>query len=282
MELNELKAWQSLDDKERADLAEYVKNRFEGVEPHEAEGFDLIGEWKRLAALSEITGAADVINKKLTAKLPIEFHSPEGVRLEIYDSLAGEIPIIYADDPRDFESLVTHIIYKGKRPENIGQTGASFVSGKTTRFIILSGKPYSNVPASEIGVDESDWAEKSMTLRRSHECTHYYTKQVFGISNNILHDELMADFIGLYDAFGFYKAEWFLRFMGVIEGSGGRLIVYTKDLSDNAKAAVSELLEAAAKGLEIWSQSEGFKSLSNAERINKMCHAGIIGMTKIN
>ena len=121
-----------------------------------------------------------------------------------------------------------------------------------------------------------------MLRRRSHECTHYYTKQVFGISNNILHDELMADFIGLHDAFGFYKAEWFLRFMGVIEGSGGRLVVYTEALSERVKQAVTELLTNAAYGLENWSQSEGFEKLTNAERINIMCRAGILDMAKMN
>lgn len=277
MELNELKSWQSLSEQDRAALAGYVENRFEGIEPHPAESFEFIGVWKKLAMLSELTGAAAVINKKVTPKLPVEFCSPESVRLEIYDSIAGEIPIIYADDPRDFEALVTNIIYKGKRPENLSRTGASFASGKTSRFIILSSKPYSNVPAAELGLEEKDWAERSMTLRRSHECTHYYTKQVFGITNNILHDELIADFIGLYDAFGFYRAEWFLRFMGVINGSGGRLVVYTEGLSDNAKAAVSELLTAAAEGLERWSHTDEFKSLDNAGRINKLCRLGLLG-----
>ena len=59
--------------------------------------------------------------------------------------------------------------------------------------------------------NEKDWCEKSLLLRQAHECTHYLTKQTYGISNNILHDEIMADFIGMYEAFGFYKAEWFQR-----------------------------------------------------------------------
>lgn len=39
--------------------------------------------------------------------------------------------------------------------------------------------------------------------------------------------------MGLYDAFGFYKADWFLRFRGVIEGNGKRLDIYTEGLSPN-------------------------------------------------
>ncbi len=278
MDINSLTAKYELSDNEAKELEGYIANRFEGIEPHKCETFEFIGVWKKLAALGGIIGAAEVINKKLTAKLPIDFKNPDGIKLEIYDSLAGEIPIIYADDPQDFESLVVNIVYKGRRPENIGQTGASFISGNTTRLIILSSKPYSNVPACELSLDEKDWARRSMLIRRSHECTHYYTKQAFGISNNILHDELMADFIGLYDTFGFYKAEWFLRFMGVIEGSGGRMAVYTSGLSVSVTNAVAELLTAAAYGLEKWSESEQFSVLSQAGRINEMCRLGITGM----
>lgn len=88
----------------------------------------------------------------------------------------------------------------------------------------------------------------------------------------------MADFMGLYDAFGFYKADWFLRFMGVIEGSGKRLDVYTEGLSPNVKAAVAVLTREAANGLEQWTQTEEFATLSYPEMITRMCRAGIAGM----
>lgn len=270
-----------LDETESTELKEYIANRFSGAKVPEGGDVDFLRGWRGLASLAEDIGAAEVINQKLCPKLPVSFNAPEGVRLEIFASFAGGIPIIYADDPRDFESLVTNIVYKGTRPANIEKTGASFVSGRTARFIILSAKPYSNVPAEELGLSTEAWAEKSMLIRRSHECTHFYTKQTYGISNNILHDELMADFIGLYDSFGFYKAEWFLRFMGIISGSGSRLAVYTADLSPRVSAAVAELAEQAAYGLEKWSQSEGFKELTNAQRIDRMCRAGIAGMTKL-
>ena len=171
--------------------------------------------------------------------------------------------------------------FEGIRLENISTTGASFISGKTTRFIILSAKPYSNVPASELGLtDEAEWTERSMQLRRGHECTHYFTKQTYGITNNILHDEIIADFMGIYETFGFYRAEWFLRFMGLIKGSGGRFIFYTKDLPENVRNAVSELAELCANSLEKWSLSDEFASMTAAERIKYMCMAGFEGMIR--
>ncbi len=281
MTLNDLITKYDLNAAEQTELSEYVKNRFEGIPEGRLEDYEQLPIWRKLAALSQLAGAAEIINKKITPKLPVEFKDPDSIRLEIFDSFAGAIPMIYTGSTADFEALITNIVHKGERPENIGQTGASFVSGKSTRFIMLSNKSYSNVPADELALDKENWAEKSILIRRSHECTHYYTKQVYGISNNILHDELMADFIGLYDAFGFYKAEWFLRFMGVIEGSGGRLVVYTEWLSERVKQAVTEVLCDAAYGLENWSQSEGFEKLTNAERINIMCRAGILGMAEL-
>ena len=97
--------------------------------------------------------------------------------------------------------------------------------------MVLSSKPYSNVPAEELGLETGEWLEKSLYIRREHECTHYYTKLRYDQANNMLHDELMADFIGLYESFGFFRAEWFLRFMGIIDGSGNRMVYYTKAIS---------------------------------------------------
>ena len=182
----------SLAPDEREELSEYIKNRFADTEEQAPKPFEQLAVWKKLAALASLTGAAEVINQKVSRRLPIAFNDPSGVRLEIFDSPAGEIPIIYAGNSGDFEALVTNIVHKGVRPENIGKTGASFVSGESTRFIILSSKPYSNIPAHELGPDEGDWLQKSMLIRRSHECVHYFTKQVYGLSGNNLHDELMS------------------------------------------------------------------------------------------
>ena len=117
-----------------------------------------------------------------------------------------------------------------------------------------------------------------MLIRRSHECTHFFTKQVYGSSRNNLHDELIADFIGLYDAFGFYRADWFLRFMGLIPGNGNRLTIYTEGLSPAVKKAVADLAVSAAHGLEQWSKTSHFAEIKYEEMIKAMCRAGISGI----
>lgn len=268
-----------LTDEEQPIFSKYTLNRFAGAKEIEAPDTSFLELWDRILYYAELFGADKAINDKVCPNRPVKFRSPGTLEIKMYQSSAGKIPIIYVRDTADFEQLVTNVAYKGIRPDNISTTGASFISGKTTRFIILSAKPYSNVPASELGLtDETDWKEKSLLLRQGHECTHYFTKQTYGITNNILHDEIIADFIGMYEAFGFYKAEWFLRFMGIIEGSGGRLIFYTKDLPEKVREAVSELAAQTAYALEIWSQTDGFKAMTTGERIKYMCKAGFEGM----
>lgn len=279
MTLDNLAGKYGLAGEERQIFDEYTTNRFAGAQEIGEPDTSFLGFWERTIEYARLFGADKAINEKVCSVRPVEFRSPDTLRIEMYDSVAGRIPIIYVRDTADFEQLVTNIAHKGIRPDNISATGASFISGKTTRFIILSAKPYSNVPASELGLsDEAEWAENSLLLRRGHECTHYFTKQTYGITNNILHDEIMADFIGIYETFGFYRAEWFLRFMGIIKGSGGRLIVYTENLPENVRNAVSELAELCARSLEKWSLSDELASMTNAGRIKHMCRAGFEGM----
>ena len=266
---------------ERAEFDAYIANRFEAAGELPKGSMDFLELWDNIILYAGLFGAAKAINMKVCPKCPVEFRSPESIEIKMYDSFAGRIPIIYVRDPDDFEHLVTNVAYRGVRPEGLEKTGASFISGKTTRFIILSAKPYSNVPASELGLDTNiDWSEKSLMLRREHECTHYFTKQTYGITNNILHDEIMADFIGIYEVFGFYRSDWFLRFMGIIEGSGDRLKFYTESLSPMVSEAVTELLKEAAYRLEEWSETEGFKALSKEDRIKTMCKKGLAGMIR--
>lgn len=266
---------------EQSEYASYIENRFSGLEELCENDEDFLKPWYMIELYAQMAGAAKAINEKVCPKRPIAFRSPETISLKIEDSFAGKIPVIRVEDVADFEDLVTNTAYRGERPDNIDKTGASFIHGKTVRYMILSYKPYSNVPAGVLGLDEVAWKEKSMQLRFGHECTHFFTKQTFGISNNILHDEVMADFIGMYEAFGFYKAEWFLRFMGLVGNDGGRIIFYTKDLSENVRKAVAYLIREAAFGLERWSKTEAFAAVTVGERIRRMCREGLTGMAKI-
>ena len=123
------------------------------------------------------------------------------------------------------------------------------------RFIILSKGFYSNVPPEKMGLSASDWRELSLTIRLEHECTHYFTRRLFNSMQNNLLDELIADYRGIVAALGYYRADWFLRFMGLAsfpDFMDGRLPNYRGQppLSDGAFKVLQGLVVAAAQNLE--------------------------------
>ena len=182
-------------------------------------------------------------------------------RLEIFSSVAGPIPIVYPASNADFEDILHEIVFKGKEVPNLETRGAQFVFGKSQRFIILTNKPYSGVPAKDMGLSEAEWLEKSLIIRKNHECTHYYTKRYLGSSKNHLHDELIADFNGIYTAFGKYRSSWFMRFFGV------RFDIYVKGISSTAANVIRELAAVAAMSVEKWTKTEAFAQLDEIGRI---------------
>ena len=260
---------------ETEELRRYLAEPFHrSAVPDTGTGF--LAPWREWINMIPLMGAAEILNRYVVPKRPVQFEDPEHIHLEIYPSAAGEIPIITLGDDRDFEKFVTNLVYKGERPDGISRMGASFIYGEKQRFIVLSEKPYSNVPAQWMGLEEGVWREKSMILRREHECTHYYTRRHYGGAQNHLHDELMADFFGLHAAFDRYEARWFKHFMGVDRsGEGtpsgeGRLPLYTAGLSQNVMRAVEEVTRTCADALETWSTSAAFKGLTKQEKIERL------------
>lgn len=266
-----------LNDSEKEKYLNYLENAF--VKPSgESADKSFLDKWNKIITISDEYGVAEALNLKVCPKRPVDFSEPEHIRLEIYNSFAGYIPVIYIKNVSDFEAFITNAIYKGNAPENLSQTGASFAFGKTTRFIVLSSKPYSNVPADEIGITSEEWSEKSMIIRREHECTHYFTKNTYGISRSHLHDELIADFFGLYEAFGYYKAEYFQRFIGLVGKSGDRLKFYTSGLSEKLFRAVGETARSASDFLEKYSKTDEFLNMNREQRVKKLCETSLYDM----
>jgi hypothetical protein len=131
------------------------------------------------------------------------------------------------------------------------------------RFILLSSGPYSATRAESLGLDAEAWGAASLTIRLEHECAHYFTRRVFGSMRNSLLDELIADYAGIVAAAGRYRADWFLRFMGLEHGQryrdGGRLENYrgTPPLSARAFVVLQSLVRAAAANIERFDRALG-------------------------
>jgi hypothetical protein len=123
-------------------------------------------------------------------------------------------------------------------------------------FILLSNGPYSAIPAHDLGLKEDTWHSYSLMIRREHECAHYYTRRILGAMRNNMLDEIIADFMGITAAIGRYRADWFLRFVGLENypayRRGGRLENYRGNppLSEEAFQLLQALVYHAALHLE--------------------------------
>jgi hypothetical protein len=232
----------------------------------------------------------------ISEAIGLNFQQPEKLNLKIYPSLAGAIPVLLPGNREDFVTLVRALTKRNEPKPIPPSMGACMVAGYNNwerirryrqqweqenstncpeiawkqefkriipqknlyhdRFIILSDGFYSNVSPENMGLTESKWRDLSLTIRLEHECTHYFTRRLFNSMQNNLLDELIADYRGIVAAIGHYRADWFLRFMGLESfpdyRESGRLQNYRGQppLSDQAFKILQALVVAAAKNLE--------------------------------
>ena len=111
-------------------FTDYCKNHFVSYNENAEEDASFLDFWRNFSSAINEKGSERAINTLLIPALPVKFNNPDDIFCEIYASVAGEIPVIKIADAEDFEKLVTNLIYKGKRPENLSSTVASFVFGK--------------------------------------------------------------------------------------------------------------------------------------------------------
>ena len=220
---------------------------------------------------------------------------PEQLQLIVQESLAGAVPVLIAGNREDFVFLVQALTKRNEPKPIPDSMGACTVAGFNNwdrvrqyrqkwatahptdcsdadwavefrqvilqkelyqdKFIILSSGPYSDVPACDVGLSEPEWQRLSLTIRLEHECIHYFTRRLFASMRNNLLDEAIADYRGLVAAAGSYRADWFLRFLGLesfpVVREGGRLQNYRGQppLSDGAFKVLGALVTAGAKNL---------------------------------
>lgn len=127
------------------------------------------------------------------------------------------------------------------------------------RLVVLSRGPYSGVPASAVGAGEDEWLDLSDTIRRFHELTHVICRRLYPGDVEPIRDELVADAVGLYAAFGRFEPETEKRFLGIRDGSyfGGRLGNYTES-PEALTAPVCAAIERIKKKTDALSGAEPF------------------------
>lgn len=239
---------------------------------------------------------------------------PERLQLILHQSLAGTIPVLIAGNREDFVLLVQALTTRNEPKPVPASMGACMVAGFNNwdrirqyrqeweanppdhtseaswmaefkrlipkkelyqdRFMILSQGPYSDVSAQDIGVSETEWLRLSLVIRLEHECTHYFTRRLFNSMRNNPLDELIADYRGIVAAIGDYRADWFLRFMGLESfpnyRQGGRLQNYRGSLSPGSFKILQSLVVSAARNLEAF-QRQLLKPINPAAMLTTLC-----------
>lgn len=239
---------------------------------------------------------------------------PEKLQLSVHQSPAGAIPVLIAGNREDFVVLVQALTMRNEPKPVPASMGACMVAGFNNwdrvrqyrqqweanhpdnrseakwadefkrlipkkelyqdRFIILSQGPYSNVSAQDIGLSEAEWLRLSLTIRLEHECTHYFTRRLFNSMQNNLLDELTADYRGIVAATGRYRADWFLRFMGLESfpyyREGGRLQNYRGTLSEGSFKILQCLVVSTARNLESFERQQT-NSINPTTMLTTLC-----------
>jgi len=244
--------------------------------------------------------------------------APKQLKLSLYTSIAGKIPVLIVENRSDFKAII-HALSCRNEPKPIPDSmGAAMIQGlnnwdrlrtlrkkwqnpsfqnslnKTSllsnkayyqdRIIVLSKIPYSNVSAEMMELAPDDWLNKSLKIRLEHECAHYFTLRHFGKMANNMHDELLADYMGICAVSPYYKSDWFLKFIGLeaypIFRSSGRLKNYLgkPPLSTTAFKVLQKIIKKAADNLEVFDQqiNDRGEDANRKFRLLTLCHLNLV------
>lgn len=186
--------------------------------------------------------------------------NPDGIKVYIYPTLVGRIPVIECESELDFIMLLQSLVYRCE-PHNVPDVqGASILKNYTNwararmnqknevggllknpdfyrdYIVLLSHRYYSGINPEVFGLQDSEWRHKSLIIRREHEVAHYMTQRFYHSCKNEIHDEIIADFMGLTAAFEEYDPIKFLTFLGLERyphyRHGSRLEIYVSSNED--------------------------------------------------
>lgn len=254
----------------------------------------------------------------------LNLKSPDSISLRLYQTIAGKIPVLIIPDPEDFQKTIQALLYKNE-PVPVPQSmGAAMISGLNNwsriekykrawntgnangnwsnefinnvipkkeiyqdKLIILSKKNYSNTFAHMLNIDETAWPEYSLQIRLEHECAHFFTARFLGCMANNLHDELIADYMGIIKVTGKFRADWFLQFTGLenypVYRAGGRLENYTGEIKVSTPAfnILTAITRNAALNVEKFDAVAGTSdhSLDKAIRLLTLCSVDLLSMS---
>lgn len=213
------------------------------------------------------------LNLKETDLKP-EFSFDSRDNYETINTPAGAVEVITMFKRDDFIHMVRAL---GNRCEPVDvpdSTGAMAIFGLNNiekykndeenykdSIILLSTGYYSNVDenmVNELGYSLSfnEWINKSITIRKYHELTHFVMRKRYSQDIKPIRDELIADCLGIYMAFNELRVDLLKLFLGIEKDGyreGGRLQNYEGGEKEN----IPEVLKL------IDDLSERFKAFEN-------------------
>ena len=227
------------------------------------------------------------------AKSLAHYRGDPADREEIADTPAGQVRVVTLGNRQDFELALRSLMAAKDGPEAVipESQGAAMLTvfnwprihahlalypeeeraAEFKRFtavrenyvdmlVLLSRGPYSHVDAAAVGETEAAWLEHSDTIRRYHELTHVICRRLCPGDVAPIRDELVADAVGLYAAYGCFDPETEKLFLGIRDGRyvGGRLGNYT-DRPEELTGAVCAALERIRATVEKQAGTEPFR-----------------------
>lgn len=256
----------------------------------------------------------------------LKLNDSKGVKFQINECIAGKIPVITISNQDDFVKIIQSLLHKNNPVEIPVSMGAALINGINNwerinvlknnwlskdplgnwnqefsniipnkslykdKLIILSTKPYSNVSAKQLGLTEDVWISHSISIRKEHEFTHLYTLKRYGLASNNLHDELIADYIGIIKTIRYYDKTWMLNFMGLEEypkyRRGARLENYVQEnrLSQQDFKQLIKIIKNAIETIAIFDKKLG-KLISVKDekcRVEALCETGLTVLASQN
>lgn len=256
----------------------------------------------------------------------LKLNDSKGVKFQINECITGKIPVITISNQDDFVKIIQSLLHKNNPVEIPVSMGAALINGINNwerinvlknnwlskdplgnwnqefsniipnkslykdKLIILSTKPYSNVSAKQLGLTEDVWISHSISIRKEHEFTHLYTLKRYGLASNNLHDELIADYIGIIKTIRYYDKTWMLNFMGLEEypkyRRGARLENYVQEnrLSQQDFKQLIKIIKNAIETIAIFDKKLG-KLISVKDekcRVEALCETGLTVLASQN
>ncbi|MDO5440363.1 MAG: hypothetical protein Q4F12_02365 [Erysipelotrichaceae bacterium] len=171
-------------------------------------------------------------------------------KLESVITPVGEVEVLSLIDRDDFIHAVRALGNKCEPVDVPDSTGAVAIFGLNNwekvragkdnykdSFIILSSGNYSNVTCdmvneitnNDYSLTKDSWRDKSITIRKYHELTHFVMRKKYPEDIKAIRDELIADSVGIISAFGKLDERLLKLFLGVESDTyrkGGRLENY--------------------------------------------------------